>query len=293
MNRYARSVTLSFQEAREMDNSHNNYEDWREEKRRWREERRAQRSSRFSHSGIYTGHTGSHGHIVMGIIVLSIGVLFLLENLGYFYIGNIWQFWPVILIAVGIGRILDSRSLHSVVWGAIVGGVGAILLSDNLGYLPWPLWHFFWPAMLILWGALILLKGFERRGVLLGSATFANNTSTTSNNVLNEVVVFGGIRRKIEATDFQGGVAKAVFGGIELDLRSATTTKELIAIEANAVFGGIELKVPDTWDVTVSGAGILGGYEDKTHPAIGTENTKRPRLLVRGEAVFGGVTVGN
>jgi len=43
----------------------------------------------------------------------------------------------------------------------------------------------------------------------------------------------------------------------------------------------------------VSGAGILGGYEDKTHPAIGSENSKRPKLLVRGEAVFGGVTVGN
>jgi predicted membrane protein len=276
-----------------MDNSHDNHDDWREDRRRWRDERHAQRMARFSHSGIYAGHSSSHGHIVLGIIILLVGALFLLENLGYFYIGDIWQFWPVILIALGIGRIIESRSLNSALWGATVGGIGLILLANNLGYLPWPLWHFIWPALLILWGLILLLRGFEGRGYSIGTHSFVDQASTISNNVLNEVVVFGGIHRKIDATDFQGGEARAVFGGIDIDLRSASTTKDIIEIRANAVFGGIELKVPDTWEVTVRGAGVLGGYEDKTHAATMPENGKRPRLIVLGEAVLGGVTVRN
>ena len=56
---------------------------------------------------------------------------------------------------------------------------------------------------------------------------------------------------------------------------------------------GVELKVPDTWEVMVRGAGVLGGYDDKTHPAPAVEGVKRPKLIIRGEAVFGGVSVRN
>jgi len=276
-----------------MDNSNNDYDDWRENHWRRREERRARRMARFSHGGVYAGHGGPHSHIVIGTVVLLIGVLFLLENLGYFYIGNIWHFWPIFLIAVGVAHILDSRSLHRVLWGALIAGVGVILLANNLGYLPWPLWGLIWPGLLIFWGLIMLSRGFERRGYWFGTHSFVDDASTTSNNVLNEIVMFGGIHRKIESQDFQGGEARAVFGGIDIDLRGASMTKDVIEIEANAIFGGVELKVPDTWDVTVRGAGVLGGYEDKTHAAPLPEGGKRPRLIVRGEAVFGGVTVRN
>jgi predicted membrane protein len=229
----------------------------------------------------------------MGIIVLLLGILFLLENLGYFYVGNIWQFWPVILIAMGIARILDSRSLNSVLWGATVGGVGLFLLANSLGYLPWNLWHMLWPVLLIGWGIIMLSRGFGRHGPWVRPHSFVDDASTIAENTLQEVVVFGGIHRKVEAQDFQGGEARAVFGGIEIDLRGASTTKEVLDIEADAVFGGVELIVPDTWEVIIRGAGVLGGYEDKTHPAPVPEGNKRTQLVIRGEAIFGGVTVRN
>jgi predicted membrane protein len=276
-----------------MENSNNNYGDWRENRRREWEERRARRMSRVSHGGIYVGHHSSRGHIALGIIALLIGGLFLLQNLGYVFIGSIWQFWPVIIVAVGVAHVLDSRSLHSVLWGVLLCGVGLIFMANNLGYLPWPIWGLIWPAFIIFWGLILLARGFGRRGYWGETHSPVDDTSTTSNNILNEMVVFGGIHRKIECQDFQGGEARAVFGGIDIDLRGAATTKDAIEIVANAVFGGIELRVPDTWDVTVRGAGILGGYEDKTHPAPVIEGSKRPQLVIRGEAVFGGVTVRN
>ncbi len=276
-----------------MNDSNNDYEDWREERRRKWEERWDRRKGRYSHGGIYAGHGKSNSHAAMGIIILLLGILFLLENLGFFFIGDIFRLWPVILIALGVARILDARCLNATLWGAMITVVGAVFLANNLGYLPWNLWHMIWPVLLIFWGAATLLRGFGGQGHWSRPHSFVDDTSTTSDNVLKEMVVFGGIHRKIIAQDFLGGEARAVFGGIDIDLRGASTAKDVIEIDANAVFGGVELKVPDTWNVMVRGAGVLGGYEDKTHPAPVAEGVNRPKLIVRGEAVFGGVTVRN
>jgi predicted membrane protein len=82
-----------------------------------------------------------------------------------------------------------------------------------------------------------------------------------------------------------------MFGGIELDMRKAASTLQEIVIEVNAVFGGIEVRVPENWNVTVRGAGIFGGYEDKIFRA--PLDAKQPHLIVNGFAVFGGVTIQN
>src|SRR5439155_24114805 len=108
-------------------------------------------------------------------------------------------------------------------------------------------------------------------------------------------VTFGGLKRRLDTPNFQGGEMIAVFGGIEVDLRRAqiaSTDKEVI-IDANATFGGIDLKVPETWQVVTRGLGIFGGYEDKTLPPRPQEGVTPPRLVVTGYAVFGGVTVQN
>jgi predicted membrane protein len=52
-----------------------------------------------------------------------------------------------------------------------------------------------------------------------------------------------------------------VFGGAEIDLRSAGTKREEITIKADAVFGGIELWVPAHWQTTVRGTGVFGSFD--------------------------------
>jgi hypothetical protein len=75
-------------------------------------------------------------------------------------------------------------------------------------------------------------------------------------------------------------------------MHRASTTRAEVDVEANAVFGGVEIWAPDNWDVVVHGAGILGGFEDKTHRPP-DDGVPRPRLIIRGSAVFGGVVVKN
>src|SRR5205814_1734963 len=107
---------------------------------------------------------------------------------------------------------------------------------------------------------------------------------------IDEWAMFGGVKRRVESQDFEGGEAFVMFGGIEIDLRKANTKLDEVRIDANAMFGGIEIRVPENWEVVVRGAGIFGGYDDKSR-GVDTPGVRRPRLIVTGQAVFGGVAI--
>jgi predicted membrane protein len=270
------------------------FDDWRERRRqKWEAhlQRRMARRGHHTYGGIWSGH-GRGGPLVIGTIILLLGILFLLENLGYFQVAPLWQFWPVVLIAVGIAKLIDSRGKNWIP-GTVLTLIGLIFLANNIGVLAWNIWKFAGPALLILAGVLILVRGsFHFDDNVYWTGAF-QDTGANAENVLHEYAIFGGVNRRIESQDFQGGEAIALFGGVEIDMHRAATTREEISVDVNAIFGGVELWTPDTWDVIVRGSSILGGFEDKTHRTAAPEGVKRPRLVIRGSAVFGGVVVKN
>jgi len=101
--------------------------------------------------------------------------------------------------------------------------------------------------------------------------------------------VFGGATRRgqwVVPSDYN---VKAVFGGVELDLREALLEAHEIRIEIKAVFGGVEVVLPDDIIAVVDGMGIFGGFADEAsarQPPSGS-----PVVRIGGKAVFGGVNV--
>lgn len=293
------------------------YDRYEERRRRWEEkvERRRQRwESRWAGGG--RSRHGSGG-IFVGVFLAAIGVALLLQNLGIVFIDDLWRYWPVILIALGFSKVVSACGFSGRVWGGMVALIGTIFLLDNLGYLPGRVWNYIWPVILITVGVGMLLRSLDRgtrwdwwnpsppsdpsrassasfAGSGAGAAGIAGSSVSENSlhNTLNEWAFFGGVRRRIDAQDFEGGEAMAIFGGIRIDMDRAASKKDEIRIEANALFGGIDFRVPDTWAVTVRGTGIFGGYEDKTIEPRPSE-TKAPHLIISGVAVFGGVTVKN
>ena len=247
-----------------------NRDDWREARREARRQRWDKRRSSW------------HGGQLTGILFITIGAVYLGSNLGWLPNMDFRSLWPLILVVMGVSDLLRFRQ-HFPIMGLIMTTVGSVLLMQNLGVLPRDIWRYLWPALLIAWGVTML---FHRAGAVHG-----RDWGSTNANVLREVVTFGGIRRKVQSQEFEGGSAHATFGGIEIDLREAATKKEEVIIEAYARFGGIEIRVPDSWDVTVNGSGMFGAFEDETRPTSPIQGVTRPRLLVTGEAVFGGVSV--
>jgi hypothetical protein len=240
--------------------------------------------------------------IIFAVLMIAAGVFLFLDNIGLVHFHDIWRFWPVALIAIGVAKLTDCRGLGGRVWSLMLIAVGVSFLLDNLGI--WHAsWNLVWPLGLIGFGLLLLVNALERHNFPVDSASRPGSASsgdsppsnTSPEDTLREWVTFGGLKRKLDTQNFQGGEAIAVFGGIEIDLRRANIapgTKDVV-VDANSTFGGIEMRVPDTWRVITRGIGIFGGYEDKTIPPRGQEGAEAPRLIVKGYALFGGVSIEN
>ena len=225
----------------------------------------------------------SNPGIIPALAVIAVGVLFLLNNLNVFYLHDIWRFWPVALLAVGLAKLVDSQSDSDRTAGIVLTIVGGIFLAKNLGIL-YLSWRDFWPLILIGAGVLMLWNRLYTPSRPLSGGS--------PEGVLNVHAVFGGVERKVTSDDFRGGHVSAMFGGIDLNLRKAGMRGESAIVDISAVFGGVELKVPANWIVVVEGSSIFGGFSDKSaQPAPDMPGVKR--LFVRGSAVFGGVDIKN
>jgi Cell wall-active antibiotics response 4TMS YvqF/Domain of unknown function (DUF5668) len=222
--------------------------------------------------------------LLPGLVLVALGSLVLLSHMGVISFVRVWMFWPVILIVAGVARFIECRNR---VFGALLALFGVGLLLSNLGYVRLR-WDDLWPILVIglglslIWGRLEMPK--------LPPASSAGGS-----NIINEFAVFGGVERRISTASFAGGTASAMFGGVELDFRSADIEGEEAVVLVEAVFGGIEFIVPERWMVIYEGQTIFGGYSDETRPPLPDVPGAPPRkrLILRGRAVFGGISVKN
>jgi len=226
------------------------------------------------------------GGLIPGAIILAVGIIFLLDSLGYVRARHFLQFWPMILIFVGISKIArrDSR-----IWGALVLLFGIFLQLSELGIGHFS-WGQFWPLLLIAGGAMAMWSAIQARRLM----PTASSDTTDPRDTLDESAIFGGIEKRLNSREFRGGRLQAIFGGIELDLRDADMLGNEAVIHANAIFGGIEMRVPETWFVATRGQGVFGGFSDSTRfsPPVDPEKPKKT-LIVLGTSLFGGVEIRN
>lgn len=219
--------------------------------------------------------------LIMGVFAIGIGVLLLLDHAGLFRIGRLWQFWPVVLIVLGLNGLFQSESKcrhGSVVGSGMLAFWGAVLLAQNFGYLTWGQ---IWPLALIVFGLVMIWQTFRAKqtGIDLGIGT------------LHPQSVFSSIEKTITDQDFKQGGASAIFGSVELDFIQANMSGDTAVVEANAVFGSIEIRVPISWNVVIEAGAVFGACENRTRAPLPTASPKT--LIVRGGVVFGSVEVKN
>jgi hypothetical protein len=116
-------------------------------------------------------------------LVLVAGGLLLLAN--QFAPGlDVWRFWPLLVIAVGVRAMvagaMRESAVKNVAEGLITVTVGAILLANSLGVITWSVW---W-SILSLWPLLLVAAGVD----VLGKATESQWL-----RVLSSLVIIGGL----------------------------------------------------------------------------------------------------
>ncbi len=227
------------------------------------------------------------GGFIFGLIIIAAGTVMLLDNLGIIRARDFWDYAPLILVALGIGKIIDSRNRPTaLLFGGLLATAGTVWFLENLDILRFSP-KLIWPVIIIGFGVFSLLRAMERQ-----RHWTSGGTAPVGESQVHMFAIFGGSKRVVDSTDFKGADLFAMFGGVDLDLRPAKMVNGA-TIDANAIFGGVEIRVPLSWAVEIRGTGIFGGYEDKTVHPPNDPLLPPPKLIVSGAAIFGGVSVSN
>jgi predicted membrane protein len=231
--------------------------------------------------GAYCGRGPSRW--LPGAILIGIGTLILLDHMNVIHGELIWKYWPVLLILLGIAKFVNESKR---VGGLLLVLMGGFLMAEKLGYTTLT-WATIWPLLIIAAGIAMIWGRFDLPRIPREVSGGANSIS--------EYALFGGVERRVHMNNFKGGSITAVFGGVEVDFRSADIEGEEAVVFIEAVFGGIEVTVPDRWTVHWEGQNIFGGYSDETRPPLPDVPGAPPKkqLILRGRAVFGGLVVKN
>jgi hypothetical protein len=215
--------------------------------------------------------------MVTGLLILSVGVVFLLDQMGVEEAEVLFEWWPVAFLALGVAQVLNRAYLGAIIWFT----AGTLLLMPRFGFPDVAIWE-----VLLLSPLLISVAGLAL--VRQALRPLPKNVFGEDAAIFRAGAFMSGNAHRIGSRDFAGGEAVACMGGCDIDLRGAELRRDEAVIDVLAIWGGIGIKVPDSWTVENRVNLVLGGLDDKTSGGDG-----KKRLILRGSAIMGGVEVSN
>ncbi|MBM3401854.1 MAG: hypothetical protein FJY21_06000 [Bacteroidetes bacterium] len=243
------------------------------------------------------------GKALVGFVLLTLGFILLLRTLDIFFIPS-WIFsWPIFLILIGI--FVGSRQGYNRPSAFIPIAIGAIFLTNKI--MPdMELSRFLLPSLIIGLGTWLILgrkKNFEAEDFMdWGKDDNTENINPKLNeepsknsrfepltdDKLESVSIFGGVKKNIVSKNFQGGEIVNFFGGCKINLLQADIYGR-VKIEVVQVFGGTKIIVPANWTIHSEMVAIFGGIEDKRPPQLNALPDKI--LVIEGTSIFGGIDI--
>lgn len=112
--------------------------------------------------------------LVGGVMLVVVGGILTLQSAGFVRVGRLGDFWPLLLVWVGLSRMLGPGRSRHFVSGAVVVALGVIFLADRFHVLSFSL-HDFWPLLLIVAGIALVAEGLRLR-----RADAASDSSATA-----------------------------------------------------------------------------------------------------------------
>jgi hypothetical protein len=233
--------------------------------------------------GVMSERRGSRitGRLLFGALLVTLGVLWTLDNLGLADADQFLRWWPAALIVYGVLRVTGLDGTRRPVSGILFVFAGGWMLAHSLGIVSVSFFRL-WPVFLIAIGGSLVFRSVRGPG--------GTGDTAEAHAYPRPFAFMGGNVRTIESQSLVGLEATAVMGGVEADLRGARARGSEVAVEVFAWWGGIELIVPEDWRVVSEVMPIMGGVEDKTRLAEGGGATT---LVVRGMVVMGGLEIKN
>jgi len=242
----------------------------------------------------YYEHRWKHRHsrsgrVMGGIILVIIGAIFLAKEMGVWF--PEWLFtWPVLLIVIGF----YVGAKHNFCRGGWIVPIiiGAIFLADRI-FPDISIRPMVWPIVIIIVGIVMILRPRRnnwRHWKERKNREDYTQTSSSSEDRIECVSIFGGVKKNIISKNFRGGEVTCVFGGAEINLSQADINGKVI-LEVTQVFGGTKLIIPPHWEVQQEVIAVLGGIEDRRQVQKDVSVNQEKILVIQGTTIFGGLDI--
>ena len=177
-------------------------------------------------------------NLYWGFILIIIGILLLLDNLGVADFGDmIHDYWPVILVVWGLGILLRRRSVSTAPSPAGYPQGGSEQIGSQQGVSP---------------GAESQQPGSSQ------SRASAGGPNQSESELIHQSSAFGDISVNVTSPHFRGGSVSTVFGGSNLDLSAAGIAEGEHELRIHGVFGDSRLVLPKDAAVAISASSVFG-----------------------------------
>jgi predicted membrane protein len=241
--------------------------------------------------------------LVVGLLIIFVGVVFTLDELGIAPAISYLRYWPLALVLIGVLKMLQARDGGGAFAGVLFTLAGVWLQAEELDVINIRIWQI-WPLALVLFGGYLVWQGLAGRGTRPAPTVdpvipetpvrddWAGNAPAKvvdATSTVSGVAILGGVSRGNNSRTFRGADLLAIMGGYQLDLRQAAINGDAV-IDIFVMWGGIEIRVPENWSVSSRIVPLMAGVEDKTRPPQGARDH---RLELRGFALMGGVEIKN
>ena len=227
--------------------------------------------------------------VLIGALMIMAGLVLILDQILNVNIIPYWIWtWKFLLITIGVISLLTSDKIAP---GIILISIGSYLLFPDIFRGTWvydTLFHSHLLLYLILIGIGFVLILNRRKLHNPRKYRRVVEEGNDTNDVLDEVAIFGGGEKIVTSENFQGGNITTVFGGSDLNLTHAKLAPGVHEINIFTMFGGWGLIIPAEWNVKVEVFSIFGGVSDKRMIGPNTVRDNTRTLVLKGFVMFGG-----
>jgi predicted membrane protein len=243
-------------------------------------------------------------NLLGGLLLLVVGTVLLVRQTGSLG-DHKWLFtWPMILVVVGLFVGLKHR-FRDFGWLILIS-IGIFFLFDMQSFrtqfgVDSSFRNYVWPVVIITGGLLLI---FRPRRKLFYDEIYTSPTDEkepgkpesipyeripgTTEDELDVVSIFGGIKKNVLSKNFKGGDIVSIFGGSEIDMTMADFDKKIV-IDTVQIFGGTTLIIPSNWQIRSEAVTIFGGIDDKRRQL--THGEPERILILKGFTMFGGLEI--
>ncbi|MDQ0255414.1 lia operon protein LiaF [Evansella vedderi] len=211
---------------------------------------------------------------IIGLFILTIGLLFLLSNTGLInteVTGLFSTFWPVLIILIGLKVFFEGiiYFFHSIrrdkwhigktVWGAFILAIGVILLGNNAEWFSISLadlWSWTWPVLIVYIGIKILFNKTGDIVINLGPSSSEDDSDHWDKAKIKKIKkkwksnrvkynqFIGDIQMGKQPWELDGADVAMGIGDINVDLTKAILKEGENVLNIAGWIGSVKILVP-------------------------------------------------